>query len=53
MNDVVWLALGLVVLGFLAYRAGRIWLDAGRRGFEPGRRIGWALLGSIVPSRYW
>jgi len=53
MNDIIWLALGLGILSFLACRAGRIWLDAGRRGFELGRRIGWALLGSIVPSRYW
>lgn len=47
------LAAGLAVLGFLAYRFGRIWIDAGRRGFGLERRLGWALLGAVIPSCYW
>jgi hypothetical protein len=53
MSDYLWLAAGLAALGFLAYRAGRVWVDAGRRGFDPARRLGWALLGAVAPSRYW
>jgi len=56
MSDVFWLAAGLATLatlGFLAYRAGRIWADAGQRGFDLARRIGWALLGTVIPSHYW
>jgi hypothetical protein len=53
MNDIIWLALGLATLGFLARRAQRVWVDAGQRGFDPARRAGWALLGAVVPSRYW
>jgi len=53
MSGCLWLALGLGVLGCLAYRAGRIWVDAGRRGFDLARRIGWTLLGAVVPFRYW
>jgi hypothetical protein len=40
-------------LGFLAYRGGRVWVDSGRRGFEPARRLGWALGGAAAPARYW
>jgi hypothetical protein len=47
------LAIGLAALAFFAYRAGRIWLDAKQRDFEPASRLGWALLGAILPSRYW
>ena len=53
MGSVFWLALGLAILSFLAYRAGRIWVDAEQRGFDLRRRLGWALLGGVVPSRYW
>jgi len=47
------LAVGLAALGFLAWRAGRIWVDTGQRGFGLARRLGWTLLGVITPSRYW
>jgi hypothetical protein len=49
----LWLVVGLGLLGFLAYRAGRVWLDAGQRGFEPAQRLGWALRGAVAPTRYW
>jgi hypothetical protein len=48
-----WLAIGLAVLGFGAYRAGHIWIDAGRRGMEPWSRLARALWGAIIPSSYW
>ena len=53
MGGYLWLSVGLAALGFLAYHAGRVWIDAGRRGFGPARRLSWALLGAVVPSRYW
>jgi hypothetical protein len=53
MIQIAALVLALVALGFLAWRALRIWQDAARRGFAPGPRLGWSLLGSIVPDRYW
>jgi hypothetical protein len=53
MSDYLWLAAGLAIFGFLAYRAGRVWVDAGQRGFDPAQRLGWALLGAVAPSRYW
>lgn len=53
MNGYFYLAIGLAALGFLAWRAGRIWVDAGQWGFGLARQLGWALLGAIAPSRYW
>ena len=53
MSAYLWLPVVLAALGFLAYRAGRVWIDAGRRGFGPARQLGWALVASVVPSRYW
>ena len=53
MGNYFLLAVALAALGFLAYRAGRVWIDAGRRGFDPARRVGWALLGAVAPARYW
>ena len=53
MSNTVGQALALAILGFLVYRAGRIWLDAGRHGFNRLRRLGWACVGAILPSRYW
>jgi DNA-directed RNA polymerase subunit RPC12/RpoP len=53
MGRCLWLALVLGVLGFLAYRGACVWIDAGRRGLGLARRLGWALLGTVVPSRYW
>jgi len=53
MIDYLWLTAALAALGFLAYRAAHVWIDAGRRGFGLTRRLGWALLGSVAPSRYW
>ncbi len=45
--------LGLAVLSLLAHRAGRVWVDAGQRGFAFAQQLGWALLGGVIPSRYW
>jgi len=53
MNGYFYLAVGLAALGFLAWRAGRIWVDTSKRGFGLARRLGWVLLGVITPSRYW
>jgi hypothetical protein len=53
MNSYFFLAVGLVALGFLAGRAGRVWVDAGLRGFGLAHRLGWMLLGAMAPSRYW
>ena len=53
MMSYLWLAIGFAALAFFGYRAVRIWLDARRRGFPSARRLGWALYGAIVPSRYW
>ncbi len=49
----LWLGVGLCLLTFLGYRAGRVWLDAGQQGFTPIRRLGWALFGAVASSRYW
>ena len=52
--DGVWLGLGLLaVLGFLGWRGGRVWIDAGRRDLPILRRVGWALRGALAPSDYW
>ena len=57
MGSMFWLTLGLAALGVFSfafsYRAWHIWVDAGQRGFGPALRLGWALLGAVVPSRYW
>jgi hypothetical protein len=56
MNSSYWLALGLASLGLFSlvvWRAIRVWVDSGRRGLDPARRIGWALVGAVAPSRYW
>jgi hypothetical protein len=53
MTTTIWLAIGLSLLVFFGYRAGRVWLDTGRRDLQPARRVGWALLGALFPDRYW
>jgi hypothetical protein len=56
MYSSYWLALGLASLGLFSlvvWRAIRVWVDSGRRGLDPARRIGWALMGAVAPSRYW
>jgi len=53
MDIYLWLVPLLAALGFLAYRAGRIWIDAGWRGLASAPRLGWALLGAVAPARYW
>jgi hypothetical protein len=40
-------------IGFLGFRAIRIWSDAGSRAFSVGQRIGRTLQGTLVPSHYW
>jgi hypothetical protein len=52
MSSTVWLAF-VLALAFVIYRAGRIWLDASRRGFDPAQRFGWSCIGAILPARYW
>jgi len=52
MSAYVWPAIGLAALGFLAYRSGRIWIDAGRWGFATASRLGWALGGPSPPPAY-
>ncbi len=47
------MGIGLCVLAFLGYRAGRVWLDAGPRGYTIAPRLGWSLAGAVVPDRYW
>lgn len=49
----LWMVVGLCLLTFLGYRAGRVWLDAGQRGFAPAHRLGWALFGAVASTRYW
>jgi hypothetical protein len=53
MMGTTWLIITLAVVAFLAYRAGRLWIDAGHRQLELPYRLGWALLGAAAPSRYW
>jgi hypothetical protein len=50
----VWLPVGLaLLLGFLAYRAGRVWLDTRRRDVPPSLRLSLAIAGGLRPNRYW
>lgn len=53
VREYLWLAAGLAALALLACRAGRIWMDAGRRGLDLAHRFGWALMGAVFPARYW
>jgi hypothetical protein len=53
MIGYVLLAIGLVGLTFLGYRAGRIWLDARERDLDLPTRLRWALSGAVAPSHYW
>lgn len=53
MTTTAWLAIGLGLVGFVVYRAGRIWLDAGPLADGPGPRTRWTLLGVLFPARYW
>jgi hypothetical protein len=53
MTTTLWLAIGLALLAFVGYRAGRVWLDTGQRSLDPARRVGWALVGALFPDRYW
>jgi hypothetical protein len=53
MMGYLWMALGLSTLGFLGYRGGRVWWDAHQRHMRPRDQVGWALLGAVVPTRYW
>ena len=53
MITYVWIAVGAALLAFAAWRAVPIWLDTRRHGWNRARRLGWSLLGIVVPSRYW
>ena len=43
----------LAVLSFVVGRGLRTWLDTGRFGWPPARRLAWALGGAVTPTRYW
>ena len=43
----------LAVLSFVVGRGLRTWLDTGRFGWLPARRLAWALGGAVTPTRYW
>jgi len=50
----IWLPVGLgLLMVFLAYRAGRVWLDTRRRAVPLPRRLSWTIAGSLRPDRYW
>lgn len=53
MTAIVWMAIGLGLVGMAVYRAGRVWLDAGPLAPGLGPRLHWTLLGTILPARYW
>jgi hypothetical protein len=53
MIGYVLLAIGLVGLGFLGCRAGRMWLDARQKALDLPARLRWTLWGTVSPSRYW
>lgn len=53
MNGLIGPAIGLAVLFLLLYRAVPIWVDGARRGIGLMRRLIWALVGIVAPSRYW
>jgi hypothetical protein len=53
MITYTWIALGAPLLALAAWRAVPIWLDTRAHGWPLTRRLGWSLLGVIVPSRYW
>ena len=52
MVDII-VVLVVVVIGYALGRGWRAWLDTGRFGWPPARRLGWALVGAVAPSRYW
>ncbi|HSJ95731.1 MAG TPA: hypothetical protein VLC53_01580 [Myxococcota bacterium] len=53
MFDYMLIVIGLAVVALLVARGARIWIDSRALGWHPARRLGWALLGAVVPSSYW
>jgi hypothetical protein len=53
MSVYMWLAIGLTASGFVAFRAVPIWIDGRRHEMRWAHRLRWALLGIVMPSRYW
>jgi hypothetical protein len=53
MMHYLWLVLVAVTLGFLLYRAGRVWVDAGQWHPSLVARLSWSLLGALAPARYY
>jgi hypothetical protein len=53
LGSYLWLTGATIIVGLFFYRAGRIWLDAGRRRLGTGPRLLWALQGAVRPARYW
>jgi hypothetical protein len=49
----IWLMVGLVLLGMMVARAVPIWLDGTRRAMPPARRLRGSLAGIVAPARYW
>lgn len=43
----------LAILSYLVFRGVRIWRDAGSRGLSARQKIGWAMIGALLPGRYW
>ena len=53
MITYICIALAVALLVFAAWRAVPIWLNSRAHGWSFARRLGWSLLGVVVPSRYW
>jgi hypothetical protein len=48
----LWLIPAIGLVGFLLYRAGRVWVDAGQWHPPLASRLWWSLLGAFAPAHY-
>ncbi len=48
-----WIAAAIAVSAWLGWRGVRIWQDAGQYITSTSQRARWALIGSLLPARYW